>query len=75
MDMQGHDMGDMNNDADAQDPPDIHGMAVIGQKSVFLSHLPMFGSPHDYQVSGGSWASASLFISPISWLCMSMCAP
>jgi hypothetical protein len=50
MDMQGHDMGDMNNDADAQDPPDIHGMAVIGQKSVFLSHLPMFGSPHDYQV-------------------------
>jgi hypothetical protein len=49
MDMHGDDMGDMNN-PDDQDEPATHGMAVIGQKSVFLSHLPMFGSPHDYQV-------------------------
>lgn len=32
------------------DRPSIHGMAVIGHHKVYLSHLPMFHSPHDYQV-------------------------
>jgi hypothetical protein len=25
---------------------DVHGMLVVGEKQVFLSHLPMFGHPH-----------------------------
>lgn len=32
------------------DRPSIHGMAVVGHHKVYLSHLPMFHSPHDYQV-------------------------
>ena len=27
-----------------------HGMVVVGKDTVFFSHLPMFMSPHDYQV-------------------------
>ena len=32
------------------DPPARHGMAVIGEQGVYLSHLPMFMRPHDFQV-------------------------
>jgi hypothetical protein len=32
------------------DHPSIHGMAVVGEETIYLSHLPMFHSPHDYQV-------------------------
>src|SRR5262245_41628455 len=32
------------------DPAAVHGMAMIGESRVFLSHLPMFHRPHDYQV-------------------------
>lgn len=32
------------------DHPSVHGMAVVGKDSIYLSHLPMFHSPHDYQV-------------------------
>jgi len=32
------------------DPPGGHGMAVVGTDPIFLSHLPMFMRPHDYQV-------------------------
>lgn len=32
------------------DAPAVHGMLMFGQTEVFLSHLPMFHSPHDYQV-------------------------
>lgn len=32
------------------DRPSVHGMAVVGTQKVYLSHLPMFHSPHDYQV-------------------------
>lgn len=32
------------------DPPGGHGMAVVGEQAVYCSHLPMFMSPHDYQV-------------------------
>jgi hypothetical protein len=31
-----------------QDRPSVHGMAVIGSDTIFLSHLAMFHSPHDY---------------------------
>ena len=34
----------------SNDPPSVHGMLVVGEKSVYLSHLPMFHRPHDYQV-------------------------
>lgn len=34
----------------ATDPPNIHGMLVVGTDVVYLSHLPMFRSPHNYQL-------------------------
>jgi hypothetical protein len=34
----------------AADGPSVHGMLIVGEQTVFLSHLPIFGSPHDYQV-------------------------
>jgi hypothetical protein len=34
----------------ASDRPSVHGMVVIGSDPIFLSHLAMFHSPHDYQV-------------------------
>jgi hypothetical protein len=45
--------------APGEEPPATHNMLVIGEKTVFLSHLPMFGSndpmkrnfsPHRFQV-------------------------
>lgn len=32
------------------DAPSTHGMLVVGNGPVYLSHLPMFHKPHDYQV-------------------------
>ena len=32
------------------DQPSVHGMLIVGEQTAYLSHLPMFGSPHDYQV-------------------------
>lgn len=32
-----------------QDHPSVHGMAIVGEETIYLSHLPMFHSPHDYQ--------------------------
>jgi hypothetical protein len=32
------------------DRPSVHGMLIVGEKTIFLSHLPLFHSPHDYQV-------------------------
>lgn len=29
--------------------PSFHGMALVGERHAYLSHLPMFHSPHDYQ--------------------------
>ena len=34
----------------AHDHPSVHGMLVLGSEKIYLSHLPMFHSPHDYQV-------------------------
>ena len=33
-----------------QDRPSSHGMLLVGQQTAFLSHLPLFANPHDYQV-------------------------
>ncbi|MFD0738884.1 MBL fold metallo-hydrolase [Lysobacter koreensis] len=32
------------------DPPNSHGMLVVGTEVVYLSHLPMFHVPHNYQL-------------------------
>lgn len=32
------------------DRPNTHGMLVVGTDVVYLSHLPMFHRPHDYQL-------------------------
>ncbi|MGH8075822.1 MAG: MBL fold metallo-hydrolase [Lysobacter sp.] len=32
------------------DAPNTHGMLVVGTDVVYLSHLPMFHSPHNYQL-------------------------
>ncbi|MDX6693143.1 MAG: hypothetical protein QOF02_746 [Blastocatellia bacterium] len=42
-----HDMGG-HHDHPPEEPP--HNMMVIGEKTVFLSHLPMFMTPHNFQV-------------------------
>jgi hypothetical protein len=36
--------------AEGPDRPSTHGMLIVGEKTLFLSHLPLFHSPHDYQV-------------------------
>ena len=40
----------INSTSFAQDKPSIHGMLLFGQSKIYLSHLPMFHPPHDYQV-------------------------
>jgi hypothetical protein len=35
--------------ARAAEHPAIHGMLAFGREHIYLSHLPMFHSPHDYQ--------------------------
>lgn len=32
------------------DKPSVHGMTLMGTEKVYASHLPMFHSPHDYQI-------------------------
>ena len=32
------------------DKPSAHGMLVVGTDVIYLSHLPMFHSPHNYQL-------------------------
>jgi hypothetical protein len=36
--------------APRNDAPEVHGMALFGESTVYASHLPMFHAPHDYQV-------------------------
>jgi hypothetical protein len=35
---------------EAHPPQNPHRMMIVGEKSIFLSHLPMFMSPHNFQV-------------------------
>ena len=49
--MHTHAHGDHSGHADGADPAGLHGMALWGADSVYLSHLPMMKHPpHDYQV-------------------------
>lgn len=32
------------------DRPSVHGMVLMGDRHLYLSHLPLFHAPHDYQV-------------------------
>ena len=34
----------------AADEPATHGMLLFGQNQTYASHLPMFHTPHDYQL-------------------------
>ena len=34
----------------AEDRPSVHGMLIVGEQTVFLSHLALFHPPHNYQV-------------------------
>ncbi len=34
----------------ANDKPAVHGMVIFGKEKVYAYHLPMFHSPHNYQV-------------------------
>jgi hypothetical protein len=34
----------------SKDKPSVHGMLIFGTDNVYASHLPMFRSPHDYQI-------------------------
>jgi hypothetical protein len=36
--------------AELTDPPGTHGMLLFGTAALYASHLPMYHSPHDYQV-------------------------
>jgi len=49
MDQHSH-TGVVEDGSASQDRPAGHGMVVVGRETVFFSHLPMFMSPHDYQV-------------------------
>lgn len=40
----------MHTETPVTEPAAGHGMAVVGVDAIFLSHLPMFHAPHDYQV-------------------------
>jgi hypothetical protein len=31
------------------DRPSVHGMLLVGNQTLYVSHLPMFHAPHDYQ--------------------------
>ena len=42
-------MAAQTNRAVTQDSPAVHGMLVVGTHDLYLSHLPMFHAPHDYQ--------------------------
>src|SRR5712672_424876 len=35
--------------ARAEDKPGTHGMLLFGDAVLYVSHLPMFHAPHDYQ--------------------------
>lgn len=32
------------------DRPSTHGMLIMGSRTIYASHLPMFHAPHDYQI-------------------------
>lgn len=37
-------------DDSADDPTGVHGMLLFGQDVLYMSHLPMFAHPHNFQV-------------------------
>lgn len=43
-----HNMNHHHTHQETQEPP--HNMMVVGEQSLFLSHLPMFMPPHNFQV-------------------------
>lgn len=47
-DMKGHDSH--HQEEEKEDTTQRHNMMVIGEKTIFISHLPMFMKPHNFQV-------------------------
>ena len=47
-----HEHHDHHDDHGSEAPPTMgtHGMLLFGSGPIYLSHLPMFGSPHNFQV-------------------------
>jgi hypothetical protein len=48
-----HDHPDESNSATGREEPSdvgVHGMLLFGESTIYLSHLPMFGPPHNFQV-------------------------
>ncbi len=48
----GHDHTELHDHEGADTSPTmgVHGMLLFGSGPIYLSHLPMFGSPHNFQV-------------------------
>ena len=45
----GHGTAHESHPAAPTDRPGVHGMLMVGEETIYLSHLPMFMSPHNYQ--------------------------
>lgn len=39
-----------HHEVQSQDKPSTHGMLIFGTEKTYASHLPMFHSPHNYQI-------------------------
>lgn len=46
-DMKGH---DSHHPEEKEDTTQRHNMMIVGEKTIFISHLPMFMKPHNFQV-------------------------
>jgi hypothetical protein len=43
-------MAQHGHDVVASDKPSTHGMLIFGKEKIYASHLPLFHTPHDYQI-------------------------
>ncbi len=49
--MPGMDMPSPNQDTKAEGPAiGLHGMLIVGEETIYVSHLPMWMAPHNFQV-------------------------
>ena len=49
--MPGMDMPMPDQNADAEGPAiGLHGMLIVGEETIYVSHLPMWMQPHNFQV-------------------------
>jgi hypothetical protein len=49
--MPGMDMPTSDQKTDSEEPAiGIHGMLIVGEEAIYVSHLPMWMRPHNFQV-------------------------